>query len=93
MMRFISAPWTYADDKDSITLEMPAAWDPNLVASLTESVSRYLISVVTANWLAKYIGLDRAQQYADDADGLLLDINSKLYYRRRPTRTPPSTGS
>jgi hypothetical protein len=70
-------------------LEESSSFDPLLVPSINTSLTTFFTSYVLSRW---YNISNKADASTCEADAIaaLNDVMRKLYYRRKPTRIPPS---
>ncbi len=69
----------------SATLSMSSSWDQALAESLKQSIENYFAATLIGGW-CQLTKKDEVEAYAQEAAAILLDIKSKLWYRKKPTR-------
>ena len=67
------------------TLSMPSAFDENLVTSMQNSLFSFFVNSISGKWY-KMTNKEEYDSYLKDAHTNLMDVRSKLYYRKKPTR-------
>ena len=85
LKRFISGG-SGVDGTITWQLEMPSRFDDNLLSSINSSVNSFLVNSIIGKW-CEIAANDKANEYADNAASLLLDIKDKAFYKKKPTRT------
>lgn len=71
-----------------ITLELSSAFDERLKDSIETSLFSFFVASIVSKW-CKFSNKSDAEGYGNDADNAILDIESKIYYRRKPKRVEP----
>lgn len=71
-----------------ITLELSSAFDVRLKDSIETSLFSFFVASIVSKW-CKFTNKADAEGYGNDADNAILDIESKIYYRKKPTRVAP----
>ena len=72
-----------------VTLELSSSYDDNLTPSVEASLYSFFVSVIIAKWY-KFCNKDESDTYAADAVGMMNDVKSKIFYRKKPTRVVPT---
>lgn len=85
LKRFISGG-SGVDGTINWELEMPSRFDGNLLSSINSSANSFLVNSIIGKW-CEIAANDKVKEYADNAAALLLDINDKAFYKKKPTRT------
>lgn len=85
LKRFISGV-SVADVTITWQLEMPSRFDDNLLESIKSSANSFLVNSIIGKW-CEITANDKVKKYADNAAALLLDINDKAFFKKKPTRT------
>lgn len=67
------------------TLALPSSFDENLIPSMQNSLFSYFVNSISGKWY-KMTNKEEYESYLRDAQTNLLDVRSKLYYRKKPTR-------
>lgn len=73
----------------SLTAQLPSNYDTNLNNSISSSMFSYFVNYIVSKWM-KFLDKSEADSYGLEAVALMEDIKSKLFYRKRPTRTKPA---
>lgn len=69
-----------------LVLTLPSNYDPALDASIEKSAYSFLVNYIVSKWNMAADRQDVAP-YSAEAAAMLQDIRTKIYYRRKPTRT------
>lgn len=85
LKRFISGG-SGVDGTITWQLEMPSRFDDNLLSSINSSANSYLVNSIIGKW-CEITANDKVKEYVDNAAALLLDINDKAFFKKKPTRT------
>lgn len=85
LKRFISGG-SGADGTISWNLDMPSRFDDNLLSSINSSANSFMVNSIIGKW-CEITANDKVKEYADNTAALLLDINEKAFYKKKPTRT------
>ena len=85
LKRFISGD-SGANGTISWNLDMPSRFDDNLLSSINSSANSFMVNSIIGKW-CEITANDKVKEYADNAAALLLDINEKAFYKKKPTRT------
>mgnify|MGYP003307805544 CR=1 FL=1 len=72
-----------------VELELSSSYDENLNGSIQSSMFSYFTNFIVGSWY-KFTNKGEAEGYLGDATALLLDIKSKLYFRKKPRRVIPT---
>lgn len=67
------------------TLALPSSFDENLIPSMQNSLFSYFVNSISGKWY-KMTNKEEYDSYLKDAHTNLMDVRSKLYYRKKPTR-------
>ena len=70
-------------------LSLSSAYDNNLTPSIEKSLRSFFVNAIISKW-DKFANKDNVKSYEDDANVALDDIVKKMFYRKRPQRTPPT---
>ena len=73
-----------------VGLSLSSSFDSTLTGSIGTSLFSFFVSVIVSKWY-KFTNKGEAESYAADALGMMEDIMRKIYYRKKPSRTPIST--
>ena len=73
----------------SATLSMPNSFDKILVPSINTSLFSYFTNYIVGKWF-EYVNKDDSSAYLQNAAAMLEDVRSKIYYRKKPRRIPPT---
>lgn len=84
LKRFISGV-SVADVTITWQLEMHSRFDDNLLESIKSSANSFLVNSIIGKW-CEITANDKVKEYADNAAALLLDINDKAFFKKKPTR-------
>ena len=71
-----------------MTLQMSVAWDTSLKDSMQSSMKFFFIKYIVSQWF-KFTNKKEAEDYATEATGMIKDVLSKAYYRKKPIRHKP----
>lgn len=66
-------------------LEMPSRFDENLLSSINSSANSFMVNSIIGKW-CEITANDKVKEYADNAAALLLDINNKAFFKKKPIR-------
>jgi len=66
-------------------LEVSNSYDTNLTNSIQASLFSFFVNAIISKW-NKFTHQQTVKSYEDDANASLNDIQSKLFYRKKPTR-------
>lgn len=72
----------------SVELELSSRFDTNLKGSMETSLFSFFVATIVGKW-CKFTDKGETGSYSDDARKALMDIHSKMYYRKKPTRVVP----
>ncbi len=72
-----------------IQLELSSSYDENLNGSIQSSMFSFFTNFIVGSWY-KFTNKGEAEGYLGTAASLLLDIKSKLYFRKKPRRVVPT---
>lgn len=70
-------------------LSLSSAYDNNLTPSIEKSLRSFFVNAIISKW-DKFANKGNVKSYEDDANAALDDIVKKMFYRKRPQRTPPT---
>lgn len=70
-------------------LEISGSYDTALNDSIGSSLFSFFSLFIVGKWF-KYTNKDDAASYANEAAGMLEDVKSKIYYRKKPRRVAPT---
>ena len=85
LKRFIAGE-SVEDGSTKWTLETLSRFDDNLLSSINSSANSFLVNSIIGKW-CEITANDKVKEYADNAAALLLDINDKAFFKKKPTRT------
>lgn len=71
-------------------LELTSRYDSNLTDSINASLFSYFVAAIAGKW-NRFVNKQGVENYINDAQAALMDVKSKIYYRKRPTRKVPTT--
>lgn len=83
------SPVLASGDNYNVTLTVSASWDSNLQGSCQNGLKAYFVAYILSRWY-RLTNKNEAEQYGAEADAKLEDVMRKLYYKKKPTRTPIS---
>ena len=72
-----------------VNLELSSAYDINLNGSIGSSMFSYFTNFIVGNWY-KFANKAEADGYLANATAMILDIKSKIYFRKKPRRVVPT---
>ena len=72
-----------------VALELSGSYDTSLNGSVADSLFSFFSNFIAGKWF-KYINKEEASSYATDAAGMLDDVRSKIYFRKKPRRVAPT---
>lgn len=73
-------------DKDyKVELELSTMFDTNLKGSMETSLFSYFVNAIVAKWF-KFTNRGEAESYGEEAGNSMLDVKSKMFYRKKPKR-------
>lgn len=70
----------------AVGLELSSSFDENLKGSMEASLFSYFVNAIVAKWF-KFTNRGEAEGYGADAAAAMLDVKSKMFFRKKPTRT------
>lgn len=73
-----------------VTLELSSSFDPTLRDSIESSLFSFFVATIVSKWF-KYSNKEDVEEYQKTALGMMLDVRSKIYFRKKPTRITPNT--
>lgn len=73
-----------------VVLELSSSYDENLNGSIESSMFSYFTNFIVGNWY-KFANKGETEQYLASAASMVMDIKSKIYYRKKPRRIVPTT--
>ncbi len=76
------------DPEYKVSLSLSCAWDSNLQGSINTNLFSFFVNSVVAKWF-KFGNKPETESYATEALGIMDDIMSKVYYKKKPTRHKP----
>lgn len=71
----------------SITLEMSNSYNERLTESINNSIYSYFVQSITGKWFA-FGDKEEVEPYLKGAAAFLTEALQKLYYKKKPVRTP-----
>jgi len=79
-----------AEDGDTyqLVLNVSVAFDNALLPGMELGLFSYFVQSITAKWYV-FTNKKEAEDYATEATGMIKDVLSKAYYRKKPTRHKP----
>ena len=69
----------------NLILNVSAAFDNSLTASMQLGLFSYFVQSITAKWYV-YTNKNEAAMFAQRADALLDEVREKAYFKKKPTR-------
>lgn len=72
-----------------VSLQLSASYDTSLTASIQSSLFSFFTDYIVAKWY-KFINKEEAGSFWDEAESMLLDVKSKIYFKKKPTRVAPT---
>jgi len=72
-----------------VSLELSSSYDENLNGSVESSMFSYFTNFIVGNWY-KFANKEEAEAYLATAASMVLDIKSKIYFRKKPVRVVPT---
>ena len=72
-----------------VALELSSSYDEQLNGSIQSSMFSYFTNFIVGNWY-KFANKSEAAEYLANAASMVLDIKSKIYYRKKPRRIVPT---
>lgn len=72
-----------------VNLELSSSYDSHLNKSVESSMFSYFTNFIVGNWY-KFSNKGEADGYLATAASMILDIKSKIYYRKKPVRVVPT---
>lgn len=73
------------DNGYAANLELSASFDTNLSESMEKSLFSYFVNAIVAKWF-KFTNREEAESYGADAMTAMMDVKSKIFYRKKPKR-------
>lgn len=74
----------------SAKVSLSNSFDTNLTSSIQSSLFSFFVDYIVGSWF-KFINRDEASSYLEDSSAMLLDVKSKIYYKKKPSRTKPAS--
>jgi hypothetical protein len=71
-----------------VTLELSSSFDKNLKSSIETSLFSYFVNSIISKW-NKFANKGESESYATDADAAMLDVRSKIFFKKKPKRVVP----
>jgi hypothetical protein len=71
-----------------VELELSSSFDTRLQGSIETSLFSFFVASIVAKW-CKFTNKAETESYAKDATAAMLDVHSKIYYRKKPQRIIP----
>lgn len=71
-----------------VKLELSSSYDVTLNKSIETSLFSFFVSAIVAKWY-KFTNKGEQEAWAGDALGMMQDVKSKIYYRKKPKRVAP----
>lgn len=72
-----------------VALELPSSYDSHLNGSIQSSMFSFFTNFIVGNWY-KFANKAEADEYLAQATKMVVDIKSKIYYRKKPRRIDPN---
>lgn len=72
----------------TVVLSLPSSYDDSLDGSISSSMFSFVVNYIVSKWL-KFLDKDEAALYGQESLSMLEDIKSKIFFRKKPTRTNP----
>ena len=72
-----------------VELELSSSYDEHLSGSIQSSMFSFFTNFIVGSWY-KFTNKGEAEGYLGNAANFLLDIKSKLYFRKKPRRVTPA---
>ncbi len=72
-----------------VELELSSSYDTALNNSIESSLFSFFTNLIVSKW-SEISNKNEAEKYATTAAAMLTDVRSKIYYRKKPRRTPPT---
>ncbi len=73
-----------------VELELSSSFDVNLKDSIETSLFSFFVSAIVGKWF-KFTNKGEVESFVADAAGMMNDIVSKIFYRKKPKRVAPTT--
>lgn len=86
---FITGNTTSATEY-AMTLTMPSNYDASMDNSVNVSLKTYAVNAILSKWFA-ITEPASSERYANVAAAAMQSAHSKLWFRKKPTRTTPNT--
>lgn len=86
---FITANET-SDTEYAMSLTMPSNYDSSMDNSVNVSLKTYAVNAILSKWFA-ITEPASSERYANVAAAAMQSAHSKLWFRKKPTRTTPNT--
>lgn len=74
----------------SAKVSLSNSFDTNLISSIQSSLFSFFVDYIVGNWY-KFINKEEASSYLEDSAAMLLDVKSKIYFKKKPSRTKPTS--
>lgn len=71
-----------------VELELSGSFDTRLQGSIETSLFSFFVASIVAKW-CKFTNKAETESYTKDATAAMLDVHSKIYYRKKPQRIIP----
>ena len=79
----------HLDENYEVTLELSSSYDTNLTGSAQTSLFSFFVSSIVSKWF-KFTNKQETDSYVQEAVGLMNDVISKIYWKKKPTRVIPT---
>ena len=70
-----------------LQVELSKGYDSALDNSVQSSLFSYFVNYIVSQWYV-FANKDEAAKFAQEAVTMIDDVRTKIYYRKKPTRTP-----
>lgn len=74
----------------SAKVSLSNSFDINLISSIQSSLFSFFVDYIVGSWY-KFINKEEASSYLEDSAAMLLDVKSKIYFKKKPSRTKPAS--
>ena len=71
----------------TVNLELSKGYDTALNDSVQSSLFSYFVNYIVSQWFV-FANKEEAKKFAEEAVTMIDDVRTKIYYRKKPTRTP-----
>lgn len=72
-----------------VVLSLSSSYDSSLTDSVQSSLFSYFVNFIVSKWF-KFANKEESEDFGAQAVAMLDDVRSKIYHKKKPTRTTPA---